>query len=176
MERVILVNENDKERGIEEKIKVHKKGLLHRAFSVLIFNDKKEILLQKRAREKPFPSLWSNACCSHPRPGENLLEAAKRRLKEEMGIETELFEVFSFKYKAQWEDYIENEIDHVFYGKFTGTPKINEKEVEEFKWIKVQDLKRDIVKNPENYTPWFLEILKNAEKFKKILQKEESRN
>jgi len=169
MEKVILVDKEDKEIGFEEKSKVHKKGLLHRAFSILIFNQKGEILIQKRAKRKSFPRLWSNTCCSHPRPKEDLLKAAKRRLKEEMGFETELFEIFSFKYKAQWKNYIENEIDHVFYGKFEGSLKINKKEVESFKWMKIKNLKKDIAKNPQKYTPWFVKIFKNAERFKNLL-------
>ena len=169
MEKVILVNERDKQIGTEEKQKAHLEGKLHRAFSILIFNKKGEMLLQKRAKRKSFGGLWSNACCSHPRPGEDILTAAKRRLKEEMGIETELFEVFSFHYTAKDKNYIENEIDHVLYGIFDGDPKINKKEAEDFKWIKMKDLRRDIQKNPQKYTFWFKKILEYGEKFKELL-------
>lgn len=168
-EKVILVNEKDHEIGTEEKIKAHKEGKLHRAFSIFIFNKKGELLIQKRAKSKYHSGgLWSNTCCSHPRPGEDLKEAANRRLKEEMGIETDLKEVFSFIYKAKLGDLIENEFDHVFFGQFEGTPKPDRKEVEDWKWIKISTLKKDIKKNPKKYTFWFKAILKKRN-LKKII-------
>jgi len=170
MEKVILINKEDRQIGEEEKLKAHLEGKLHRAFSILIFNKKGEILLQKRAKEKPFGGLWSNTCCSHQRPGEKLIESAKRRLKEEMGIKTEIFEVFSFHYTARDKDYIENEIDHVFFGIYEKDPKINKREAEDFKWMKMEKLRKDIRRNPQNYTFWFKKILEYAQKYRELLE------
>jgi len=157
---VILVDKKDNEIGIEEKIKAHRKGKLHRSFSIFLFNKKGELLLQKRAKSKYHsPGLWSNTCCSHPRPGQNLKKEAKRRLKEEMGIECNLKKVFSFYYKVKVGDLIEHEFDHVFLGKFEGNPKPNLKEAEDWKWINPEELKRDIKKNPQKYTEWLKIIL-----------------
>jgi len=160
MEKVILVNEKDEEIGVEEKIKAHREGKLHRAFSIFIFNKKGELLIQKRAKSKYHSGgLWSNTCCSHPRPKEGLMEAAKRRLKEEMGIECELKEIFKLIYKVKVGKLIEHEIDHVFVGKFDGKPKPNKKEVEGWKWVSLKELEKDMKENPEKYTEWFKIIL-----------------
>jgi isopentenyl-diphosphate delta-isomerase len=157
---VVLVDEKDKEIGIEEKIKAHREGKLHRAFSIFIFNSKGELLLQKRAKSKYHSGgLWSNTCCSHPRPKETMEEAVKRRLKEEMGIECEVKFFDKIIYKAKVGDLIENEIDYIFVGNFDGNPKPSKDEVEDWKWIKLNDLKNDIKKNPEKYTPWLKIIL-----------------
>ncbi len=165
MEKVVLVNKKDKVIGTEEKIKAHLEGKLHRAFSIILFNKKGELLIQKRAKTKYHsPGLWSNTCCSHPRPKEKIELAAKRRLKEEMGIETDLKKAFSFVYKAKLGNLIEYEFDHVFLGRFDGKPKPNKKEVADWQWIKPADLKADIKKNPQKYTPWFKII------FRKIKQ------
>lgn len=162
MERVILVDKKDRAVGTEEKIKAHLQGKLHRAFSILIFNKKGEILIQKRLRSKYHSGgLWTNTCCSHPRPKENLFSAAKRRLKEEMGIECNLKETFSFIYKAKVGDLIENEFDHVFVGQFDGRPQPNKNEVEDWKWITIKNLKKDLKENPKKYTPWFKIIFSN---------------
>lgn len=164
---MILVDENDKELGFEEKIAGHQNGgKLHRAFSIFVFNSKEELLLQKRAREKYHSALlWANTCCSHPRPGESLKEAVHRRLKEEMGFDCDLEEKFSFIYKVDLENGIsENEFDHVFVGKFNGAPAPDKKEVADWKWIDVEELKKDIKENPEKYTYW----LKDS--FNKVLQ------
>jgi isopentenyl-diphosphate delta-isomerase len=159
-EKVVLVDEKDKEIGIEEKIKAHREGKLHRAFSIFIFNSKGELLLQKRAKSKYHSGgLWSNTCCSHPRPKETMEEAVKRRLKEEMGIECEVKFFDKIIYKAKVGDLIENEIDYIFVGNFDGNPKPSKDEVEDWKWIKLNDLKNDIKKNPEKYTPWLKIIL-----------------
>ena len=168
MEKVVLVNKKDEEIGIEEKLKVHREGKLHRSFSILIFNSKGQLLIQQRTKFKHHsPLLWSNTCCSHPRPKEDLKEAAKRRLKEEMGIECDLKKVFSFIYKAKSGNFIEHEFDHVFIGKFDGNPKPNKKEVQNFRWINLEELKKDIKENPKKYTFWFRKILKiYEEKFK----------
>ena len=170
MEKVILVDKKDEKVGIEEKIKAHQEGKLHRSFSIFIFNSKGELLIQQRAKSKYHsPLLWSNTCCSHPRPNEKLIEAAKRRLKEEMGVETDLKEIFSFIYRAKSREWIEHEFDHVFLGKFDGNPKPNKKEVEDFKWINLPDLKKDIKEHPRKYTFWFKRILKlYGKEFKKL--------
>jgi isopentenyl-diphosphate delta-isomerase len=159
-EKVILVNKKDGEIGREEKIKAHLQGKLHRAFSIFIFNKKRELLIQKRAKSKyQAGGLWANTCCSHPRPKENLEEAVKRRLKEEMGFSCPLKEVFSLIYKVKAEDLIEHEFDHIFIGHFNGDSKPNKKEVEDWKWISLKELKKDIKENSKKYTPWFKIIL-----------------
>ncbi|XOB40538.1 MAG: isopentenyl-diphosphate Delta-isomerase [Candidatus Nealsonbacteria bacterium] len=158
--KIIIVDQNDSEIGTGEKLITHKEGKLHRAFSVFLFNSKGEMLIQKRAKTKYHsPSLWSNACCSHPRPNQKLEKEVKKRLKEEMGIECDLKEIFSFVYKAKIGNLIEHEFDHVFLGKFNGKPKPNKEEVQAWKWITIKNLKADIKKNPQNYTYWFKLIL-----------------
>jgi isopentenyl-diphosphate delta-isomerase len=155
-ELVILVDKNDKQIGIEEKLKAHQGGKLHRAFSVFVFNNKGELLLQKRALSKYHsPGLWTNTCCSHPRPDEETLSAAHRRLREEMGFDCDLSEIFSFKYKTVFDNgLIENEYDHVIVGKYDYEPVINKEEVDTYKWIDVAWLKKDIKNNPSLYTSW----------------------
>ncbi|HLD57519.1 MAG TPA: isopentenyl-diphosphate Delta-isomerase [archaeon] len=164
MEQVILVDEKDKEIGLEEKIKAHKEGKLHRAFSVFVFNQKGEMLLQRRALTKYHSGgLWTNTCCSHPRKGEDVDKAASRRLKEEMGFSCGLKEVFSFIYKTGFDNgLMEHEFDHVFVGAYESEPKINPEEVAEYKWVTMEDLLKDVKKNPQNYTFWFKEILKKV--------------
>lgn len=165
-EKIILVDKKDNEIGEEEKLKAHQEGKLHRAFSIFIFNSKGEMMLQQRAKTKYHSGgLWSNTCCSHPRAGELLEEAVKRRLKEEMGFLCELEEIFSFVYKAKIGDLIEYEFDHIFVGKFEENPKPNRKEVENWKWINQKELKGDIKKNPEKYTYWFEKILERVFKY-----------
>ncbi|QNL21759.1 isopentenyl-diphosphate Delta-isomerase [Hyphobacterium sp. CCMP332] len=160
-EHVILVDESDNELGTMEKIEAHKKGVLHRAFSVCIFNDKGEMLIQKRAADKYHsPGLWTNACCSHPRKGENIHEAAKRRLEEEMGIQTTIEKAFSFLYKTRLEKgMIEHELDHVLIGKYNEEPNINLAEVEDWKYMKLNDIQESIMKKPEMWTEWFKIIM-----------------
>jgi isopentenyl-diphosphate delta-isomerase len=156
MSEVILVDKNDKEVGIGEKIKTHQEGKLHRAFSIFVFNSNGELLLQKRAKSKYHcGGMWSNTCCSHPRPGESVEKAVHRRLKEEMGFDCELKEIFSFTYKVKFDDnFFEHEYDHVFIGNFDGKPNPNPEEVGEWKWISIEELKKDIRKNPDSYTYW----------------------
>ncbi|MEM5812433.1 MAG: isopentenyl-diphosphate Delta-isomerase [Candidatus Aenigmatarchaeota archaeon] len=156
MEKIILVDKNDRETGTGEKMEVHRSGKLHRAFSIFIFNSRGQLLLQKRSREKYHSGgLWTNTCCSHPRAGEKLDEAVHRRLKEEMGFDVPLKEIFSFVYKVKFGNGLyENEYDHVFVGRFDGEPKPNPKEAESWKWVSLQALKNDIEKNPEKYTYW----------------------
>ncbi|KPJ71327.1 isopentenyl-diphosphate delta-isomerase [Parcubacteria bacterium DG_74_3] len=167
MTKVILVDERDKEIGVEEKLKAHIEGKLHRCFSIFVFNSQGELLLQKRTKTKYHSGgLWSNTCCSHPEPNRNLKEEAKRRLKEEMGIDCDLKEVFSFIYQAKVKakkGYLtEYEFDHVFVGKFDGNPKINPEEAEDWKWEKPDKTKKDIEENPEKYTSWFKMIFERV--------------
>lgn len=157
MEQVILVDTNDNPMGSEEKIKAHELALLHRAFSVFVFNKKGELMLQRRALSKYHsPGLWTNTCCSHPRPGEETVDAAHRRLLEEMGFDCDLEWKFSFIYKAPFDNGLtEHEFDHVFFGTYDHEPFINRDEAEAWKWIKIDDLLADVKKNPSNYTVWF---------------------
>ena len=157
MEKVILVDEKDNKVGLMPKLEAHQKGLLHRAFSVFIFNSDYKLLLQKRAFSKYHSGgLWTNTCCSHPRDGEDIFDAANRRLNEEMGIKTSLRKVFDFIYSAKLDNnLIENEFDHVFYGVYDYDPILNKDEAEDFKWIDMETLKNDIEKNTDQYTVWF---------------------
>lgn len=166
---VILVDEKDNELGVMKKIKAHKEAKLHRAFSIFIFNSKKELLLQKRADNKYHsPGLWSNTCCSHPRPGKNLIEEAQRRLKEEMGFTCELKDVFSFIYKAEFFNGLtEYELDHVLIGYYNGNPEPNKDEASEWKWISLEELKRDRYNHPEKYTYWLRKSLDKVIKYVK---------
>lgn len=157
MEKVILVNEQDEPIGEMEKMEAHEKGVLHRAFSVFIFNEKNELLLQKRASSKYHSGgLWSNSCCSHPRVGETVIEAGTRRLVEEMGFSVPLEAVFSFIYKAELDNSLtEHELDHVLIGRYNDGPIINLDEVEDWKYIDLDSLSDDMKHHPENYTEWF---------------------
>jgi isopentenyl-diphosphate delta-isomerase len=161
-EEIILVDESDNQVGTGEKMAVHRNGQLHRAFSVLIYNSKGEMLLQKRAEGKYHAGgLWTNACCSHPRPEEDIKKEAEERLFSEMGVRAKLEEIFSFMYKAEFENgLVEYEFDHVFEGVFNDEPKINPAEADEWRWIAPADLKAEIIANPENFTPWFRLILR----------------
>lgn len=161
-EQVILVNENDEKIGLMPKMEAHEKALLHRAFSVFVFNDKDELLLQQRAANKYHsPLLWTNTCCSHQRDGETNIEAGTRRLQEEMGFSCELKEVFSFIYKAPFDNGLtEHELDHVMVGEYSDNPIINPTEVENYRWMNLYDVKTDIDMNPEIYTEWFKIIFK----------------
>ncbi len=156
-EHVILVNESDEPQGTMEKIEAHEKALLHRAFSVFVFNDNKELMLQQRALYKYHsPGLWTNTCCSHQRIGEDSLSAGVRRLREEMGFETQLEFKGSFIYKAPFDNGLtEHELDHILVGHYNGTPQINPEEVASWRWISMDDLKTDIDTHPELYTVWF---------------------
>lgn len=165
MEMVILVDKNDVEIGTMEKMEAHRKGELHRAFSVLIFNSKGEILLQKRAKSKYHSGgLWTNACCSHPAPGERMEDATRRRLREEMGIDVQPEFSHKFIYRTDLDqNLIEYELDYVFKGSFNGQPRINLREVEDWKYVDLHWLKADVKKNPETYTSWFKLILDHPE-------------
>lgn len=156
-ENVVLVDDQDNETGLMEKMQAHIEGKLHRAFSIFIFNSRNELMLQRRALSKYHgPGLWTNTCCSHPRSGETTELAAKRRLMEEMGFVCHLEEKFSFIYKADvGQGLTEHEFDHVFLGFYDDEPKINPHEVDSWKFMSIEDIKNDINKNPENYTIWF---------------------
>jgi len=158
---VILVDPNDNETGIMEKIKAHREGLLHRAISVFICNTRGEWLLHRRANNKYHSSgLWTNACCTHPYPKESNQDAANRRLMEEMGMKCELTELFSFIYKEKLDNELtEHEFDHVFLGITDEKPVINTNEVMDWKYMAYNDLKEDIEKNPADYTVWFKKIV-----------------
>ena len=154
---VILVDENDNPIGTMPKMEAHEKAMLHRAFSVFILNANDEVLLQQRANDKYHSAgLWTNTCCSHPLPGEDTLGAARRRLKEEMGMEADLQFVFKFMYKAPFDNLLtEHEIDHVFIGKTDQLPIINPEEVASYKYMKPEEIKLDMEQNPQSYTVWF---------------------
>ncbi|MBE6124469.1 MAG: isopentenyl-diphosphate Delta-isomerase [Erysipelotrichaceae bacterium] len=155
---VVLVDVNDNEIRSETKENAHKQPLLHRAFSVFIYNSNNEILVQKRAAHKYHSSnLWANACCSHPKQKEDVKESANERLKDEVGIETEIEELFSFTYLNKFNDNLyEYEYDHVFLGKYDGEIILNEEEASETKWISLDELEQDLTFNPLKYASWFI--------------------
>ena len=163
MEYITLVNESDEIIGKEEKMKAHVDGILHRAFSIIVVNDNNEMLIHRRNKEKYHSGgMLTNTCCSHPRYGEKLSDAIHRRLIEEMGFDCEMVEVFKFLYKKEF-DYglTEHEYDHVFIGRYNGSDIFpDEKEVDEYKWIKLDDLINDIKNNSDEYTHWFKIIMK----------------
>ena len=163
MNHVILVNEFDEEIGTMEKLEAHQKGLLHRAFSIFLFNDKNELLLQKRANGKYHSEgLWTNTCCSHPSPGESIVFAANRRLKEEMGLSCDLMSIFSFIYNVELENGLyEHELDHVVIGFGNDNPVINPLEASMFCWKSMDEIIKDIDDNPMNYTSWFKIIMED---------------
>ncbi len=157
MTEVILVNDNDEQIGTMEKLEAHQKGLLHRAFSIFIFNNKGELLLQQRAAGKYHNGgLWTNTCCSHPLPGEDILTAAKRRLHEEMGFVTQLSPVFNFTYNATFDNGLtEYEYDHVFAGMYDGKITIDGSEVSDYCFKNIDDIEFSLKTHPQKYTEWF---------------------
>ena len=161
-ELVVLVDEQDNQLGIMPKIEAHEKAVLHRAFSIFIFNDNGELMLQQRAADKYHsPLLWTNTCCSHQRDGETSLAAGKRRLQEEMGFVCDLKEVFWFVYKVPFNNGLtEHELDHVMVGTYNRNPNINKEEVASYKWMSLEDVKNDMKENPQRYTAWFKIIFK----------------
>ena len=160
---VVLVDESDQVLGTMEKLQAHQEGRLHRAFSVIIFNDANEMLIHKRASDKYHcGGMWTNACCSHPRLNEAPKDAALRRLQEEMGFTTSIEYVGKFIYRTAFENgLIENELDHLFVGRYNGTPSPNPEEVEDFKYIGIDELKNEILEHPQNYTVWFKKIVED---------------
>lgn len=176
-EQVILVDREGREIGTEEKLQAHREGKLHCAFSVFIFNTLGELLLQKRSKTKYHSGgLWTNTCCSHPRPSEAYHHAARRRLREEMGVDCELTSLFNFIYHTKLEnDLFEHELDHVFVGRYDGQPIPNPDEVDDWKWINLDKLKRDVRENPEHYTYWFKLVLNRVLKqYEKIISQNET--
>jgi isopentenyl-diphosphate delta-isomerase len=157
IQQVILVNENDEPTGIVGKMEAHEKAMLHRAFSIFIFNDKGEMLLQQRAMKKYHSGgLWSNACCSHPQPGEETYEAAQRRLHEEAGFNAPLEKIFDFIYKVEFDNgLIEYEFDHVFVGEYEEELNFNKEEVMDFCYKKMKDIHHSLETHPQKYTAWF---------------------
>ena len=166
-DKVILVDNNDNQIGLMPKLEAHEKGVLHRAFSVFIFNNHGELMLQRRALTKYHsPGLWTNTCCSHQRDGESNISSGKRRLNEEMGFDTELFEKTSFIYKAKFDNgLIEHEFDHVLVGSYNHSPFINSIEVDSWKWMSMENIKKDIKDHPDNYTAWFKIIFEKYYKY-----------
>ena len=158
-EQLILVTEADEQIGTLGKMEVHENGILHRAFSVFIFNSRKQLLLQKRASSKYHSAgLWTNTCCSHPRVNETVESAARRRLKEEMGIHTPLTHRFSFIYRAELENgLIEHELDHVLFGNFDGKAQADPQEVADWKWIGIEELDEALKTRQNDYTAWLLD-------------------
>lgn len=164
MEQVVLVNESDQEIGTMEKMEAHRTGTLHRAFSILLFNSKGEVLLQKRARTKYHSGgLWTNTCCSHPWPGESMLVAVRRKLIHEMGIDVVPTYSHKFIYRSPLGELTEYELDHVYVGQFNGKPRINQEEVEDWKYMGAEEIQKDIVKNPDFYSFWFKLIMRHPE-------------
>lgn len=160
---MILVDRNDREIGTADKLRAHADGLLHRAFSVFVFSSRGELLLQQRQPDKYHSGgLWSNTCCSHPRPGEAVLAAAERRLEEEMGLQCALEAAFRFTYRAQLGDLWEHEVDHVLLGQSDQTPVPNPQEVSDWCWIAADVLVDDVERRPERYTYWFRQIYRRV--------------
>lgn len=165
IDSVILVDSNDRELGTEEKLKAHQEGKLHRAFSVLLFNDKKELLLQQRALSKYHSGgLWTNCCCSHPRPQEEMISSIRRRLYEELFIpvseKIQLNQFGSFIYRTEFENgLIEHELDHLYIGYYQKTPVINHEEAIAYRWSSLEAIKNEINKHPEKFSFWFKEII-----------------
>lgn len=168
---VILVDENDHPVGVMEKMEVHKKALLHRAFSVFIYNNKGEMLLQRRAHKKYHSAgLWSNSCCSHPQPGEETLPAAEKRLFEEMGIQTKLKKAFDFIYQIPFENGLwEHELDHVFTGFYEGEITPDSEEVSDYCFQSTEEIKHSMISHPQKYTEWFKIIFPQLMGYKEVL-------
>jgi isopentenyl-diphosphate Delta-isomerase len=157
MEQVVLVNDKDESIGEMEKMQAHVEGRLHRAFSVFLFNQHGEMLMHQRAMSKYHsPGLWTNACCSHPRPNEEVKDAAMRRLMEELNFQTAIEKRFDFTYHATFENgLIEHEFDHVFFGICDAIPNFNPNEVAAMRWLELEALDTEIKTNPNSFTPWF---------------------
>jgi isopentenyl-diphosphate Delta-isomerase len=164
--QVILVDESDNEIGTAEKLAAHSQGLLHRAFSIFVFREGangRELLLQQRAHTKYHsPGLWTNTCCSHPSPGESVMQAARRRLKEEFNLEIPLREIGTFQYTAHFKNGLtENELDHVLVGTYDGDEILqpNPEEVANYRWVTTEALKQELTENPEAFTAWLDGVL-----------------
>ncbi len=178
MEQVILVNQHDQELGLMEKMEAHKKGLLHRAFSIFLFNSKGELMLQRRALSKYHSGgLWTNTCCSHPRQGETVLEAAHRRLDEEMGMACEMKQAFHFVYRAELDHGLtEHELDHVVLGFTDHQPILNQEEVMDWKYMSLDQVAKDMQAYPEHYTEWFKVVFNQVGETVALWQKQQQAN
>ncbi len=165
--QVILVDEQDEELGVMDKMPAHEQGLLHRAFSILIFNGKGEMLIHKRASVKYHsPNLWTNACCSHPNPAESIEETIHKRLKEEMGFDCPLKYLYSFVYRAEFENGLtEYEYDHVYHGIYEGPIQINLEEASDYKYVDLETLHNMIKLQPEDFTYWFKRIIQDYKNY-----------
>lgn len=166
METIILVNEKDEEIGLEDKLKCHQgKGILHRAFTILVSNKKGELLLGRRSKNKLlWPFCWETACSSHPKPGEDLIESAEKRLKEELGVVCKLRYNGKFQYQTKYKNIgSENEMCWLLSGKYEGEVMPNPEEVAEHKWINIEDLKKALSQNPQKYAPWLKPALETLE-------------
>ncbi|HRZ27249.1 MAG TPA: isopentenyl-diphosphate Delta-isomerase [Spirochaetota bacterium] len=164
-DQLILVDYDNNPTGQSDKLRAHREGLLHRAFSVFLFDSQNRLLIQKRHSDKYHSAgLWSNTCCSHPYPGEDTAVAARRRLREEMGIECNISEIFVFHYEARLDGsgLIENEIDHVFVGLYNGPVLFDPVEIEDIRWVAKDELMNDMKNNSNHYTVWFRKIAKKV--------------
>lgn len=171
-EYVILVDENDRKTGTCEKLEAHQKGLMHRAFSIFLFNKEGEFLIQQRADEKYHtPGLWSNTCCSHPRPDEEMEEALQRKLFQEMGIYSQVEKVFDFAYRADFDNgLVENEVDHVYFGEYNDAPNPNPAEIQSWKYSSFEEIKNEIEQDEASFTPWFKLVFERVnEHYKKMM-------
>lgn len=164
---VILVDDNDEQTGVAEKMDAHRKGLLHRAFSVFIMNSQGQMLLQQRAFTKYHSGgLWTNACCSHPMPGEKILDAAHRRIQEEMGFDCDLKYVYNFTYKVKLDNELtEHELDHVLVGIYDGPVKPSPEEVCHYRYVNIDELEKEMLKAPDTFTTWFRITYSDARKY-----------
>lgn len=173
LEQVILVDGSNNILGSMEKIEAHEKGLMHRAFSIFIFNSKDEMLLQRRAKSKYHcGGLWTNAVCSHPRPGEKQEEALRRKMMQEMGFSTEVKKAFDFSYRAELKNgLIEHEYDEVFFGIYDGSFEPNPLEVEQYRFFPLNKIKDELRTNPESFTPWFVLLFERMSDFYSALER-----
>ena len=171
---IILVNSNDEETGTAEKMDTHYKALLHRAFSVFIFNKKGEMLLQQRALGKYHSAgLWTNACCSHPKPGEATMDGAKRRLKEELGFSVEIQKAFDFIYTAAFDNGLtENEFDHVYTGNYDGIITPDPQEVMDYSYKPMEEISKELVDSTHIYTAWFIIAFPKLETYLKTMKED----
>lgn len=173
---VLLVDDGDHPAGEMDKLEAHQQGALHRAFSVLLFDRKGQLLLQQRATDKYHSGgLWTNTCCSHPDPGESVEEGASRRLREEMGLEAPLKKLFTTRYYLELGDgMIENEFDHVFIATSDEEPQVNSEEVMDQRFASKEEIEDELQASPETFTEWFKVIWQEYTELERHLPKEEA--